>query len=78
MDRVLISLVQEFVAIGKAQDETLAANDHPDAFDSPDWVRLEQRGAAVLARIVSNPGSHRRGDAGQGVASRPLPDQELC
>ncbi len=29
VDRVLISLVQEFVAIGKAQDETLAANDHP-------------------------------------------------
>lgn len=53
VDRVLISLVQEFVAIGKAQDETLAANDHPDAFDSPDWVRLEQRGAAVLERIVS-------------------------
>ncbi|MBK3399083.1 hypothetical protein [Methylobacterium ajmalii] len=53
VDRILISLVQEFVAIGKAQDETLAATNHPDAFDHPDWVRLEQRGVAVLARIVS-------------------------
>lgn len=53
LDRILIFRAQELVAIEASQDATLRATSYPDAYDSPDWVRMEGDREKILAQVIA-------------------------
>ena len=53
LDTTLLSQVRELVTIEAEQTAILEAGSYADAFDAPDWVRLERTREAILARVIA-------------------------
>lgn len=53
LDRILIFRVQELVAIEASQDLVLKVTSFADAYDSPDWVRMEGDREKTLAQVIA-------------------------
>ncbi|AWB26178.1 hypothetical protein DA075_35495 (plasmid) [Methylobacterium currus] len=53
LDTILLSRVGELVAIEACQNATLRAASFADAYDSPDWVRMEHDREATLAQVIA-------------------------
>ncbi len=53
LDTRLISLARELAAIETEQTAVLKAGDYVDAFDAPDWVRLEGHRESILGRVIA-------------------------
>ncbi len=53
LDTCLVSLVRELVAIEAEQTAILKAGNYADAYDVPDWVRLEGHRESILGRVIA-------------------------